>query len=73
LEPISVKQSPYGVALDTKKSWFLAIEAVRKVEEVDLYQFQPFTSGYLVARTKTVDDRIIDICLKSSVLHENGV
>jgi hypothetical protein len=25
---------------------------------VDLYKFQPITSDYLVARTKTVEDRI---------------
>jgi hypothetical protein len=44
--------------LAPKKSWFSEKEAVRKVEEIDLYQFQPFTSDYLVARTKTDDDTI---------------
>jgi hypothetical protein len=35
-----------------KQSWFPAIEAVREVEEFDLYQFQLITSDYLVAKAK---------------------
>ena len=53
------EDSPDLVALDTKEIvGSPAIEAVRKVKETGLNQFQAFTRDCLVERTKPVDDTI---------------
>jgi len=53
------EDSPDLVALDTKEIvGSPAIEAVRKVKETGLNQFQAFTRDCLLERTKPVDDTI---------------
>ena len=67
----SEEDSPDLVALDTKEIvGSPAIEAVRKVTEIDLNQFQAFTWDCLVERTKPVDDTIHQKSSKCSRLHQ---